>query len=1063
LSTSAHTADRSSRRLSIPGDLSRVAVVRAWLEEIAASTSLSPARTFDMQVVVSEAVANAVEHAASAVDIEVWVLPDRLVVEVTNDGPFRPGLYRDGEGRRRGLGLPLMVSLADQVHVSRMTDQRTKVTLTFFTGLTPELETAPESVAAAPPGSAAKTDAWGGRFKRASPWFLLAPVPLLIVLAAVFYGANVGGVRESAGLLTAFNTLFTTAASFVIAYLAARTYLAGGSGAYVMLGAGGVALGVGSLLAGPFISEPNTAITVHNTLFLVSGVLFVASGLSLLRRLKPEERSLHRLYLGLTYLGVVVLATLLSLLSGLGDFPAYYVPGVGFTQVRAVVLGFGVVTFIAAAVCYGLVCRKRPSRFALMLGASFAVYGVALGAGLLTAAATGSPINWLVRAGTWIGGVYLLLGVLSLEQGGAWLLPLERSLRESEDRYRQLVDLSPEAVFIHSDGRFRFANPAAAALLGFSSPRELIGREVDEALAPATRNAGRQRIAAVYAGGVAHPADEVFLRADGSLVEVNVVRTRIEYEGRLAVQTSARDTTERKQAAEALRESEERFRGIFTSNVAALAIWDTEGHLLDANDRFLEMIGYTRHDFEAGDVRWDEATPAEMRQRDYHVVRELQAGKEIKPYEKEFLRPDGTRVPVIVGGGMLPGSPNVGVAFAIDITERKYAQEALVESRAAYQSLAENLPGVLMRYDRALRVVYLSPQAEQITGVPTQDFIGHTNREVGMPEDLSDLWEDAIRAVFESGRGQTVEFSFSSETGDSTFLLKLVPELDADGHTIAHVLGISTDITQRVQAERTLRESEARQRVLAEENERLYREQALIATGLQSALLDITRPVAGIDFAHLYRSASRDAAVGGDFYDVFEVNEGRIAVLIGDVSGHGVEAARVATLVKDVVHAFAHQFRRPSVILGKTNGLLLKKRVTGFVTLFLGILDRESGLLAYSSAGHPNGMLRKAKDRVELLDAGSLPLGIFEGDSWRESRVQVQKEDLLLLYTDGAFESRRDGELFGQHRLVKTLEEWPADSPERLPEKLLAEVLRFCGGELKDDVAIVALRLVEYR
>jgi PAS domain S-box-containing protein len=101
----------------------------------------------------------------------------------------------------------------------------------------------------------------------------------------------------------------------------------------------------------------------------------------------------------------------------------------------------------------------------------------------------------------------------------------------------------------------------------------------------------------------------------------------------------------------------------------ALAIWDAEGRLLEVNDQFLKVIGYTRDQFEAGQVRWDEATPLEMRQRDYDAVKELQAGKVIEPYEKEFIRPDNTRVPVIVGGSILPGTPDIGVVFAVDITE----------------------------------------------------------------------------------------------------------------------------------------------------------------------------------------------------------------------------------------------------------------------------------------------------------------------------------------------------------------------------------------------------------
>ena len=214
----------------------------------------------------------------------------------------------------------------------------------------------------------------------------------------------------------------------------------------------------------------------------------------------------------------------------------------------------------------------------------------------------------------------------------------------------------------------------------------------------------------------------------------------------------------------------------------------------------------------------------------------------------------------------------------------------------------------------------------------------------------------------------------------------------------------------------------------------------------------------GIQFGHLYRSATKEASVRG-VYDVFKVKDGGIAVLIGDVSGHGVEAARIATLVKDVIHAFAHQSRRPSVVLHNTNELLLEKRIPGFVTLFLGILDPETGQVTYSSAGHPNGLLRERAGTIELLEAASSPLGVFPDQFWKEDEIQLGNEDLLFLYTDGAIEARRGGEFFGQEGLTRVLSLWAQRSPQFLPHAVFDEVMAFSGGLLTDDVAMLALTL----
>ena len=119
-------------RLSLRADLAEVEKARRLVDQIHDLRGLSEERAFDVKVAVSEACANAIEHAASAVLVVAWLLPDRVLIEITNDGGFLPGLQKDTDGRRRGLGLPLMVSLADQLHVARLETGITRVSLTFF-------------------------------------------------------------------------------------------------------------------------------------------------------------------------------------------------------------------------------------------------------------------------------------------------------------------------------------------------------------------------------------------------------------------------------------------------------------------------------------------------------------------------------------------------------------------------------------------------------------------------------------------------------------------------------------------------------------------------------------------------------------------------------------------------------------------------------------------------------------------------------------------------------------------------------------------------------------------
>ena len=220
--------------------------VRAWAWEAGSAASLPEARIFDLQVTVSEATANAIEHAASAVELTAWVLPDRLLVEVTNDGVFQPGLYKDHDGRRRGLGLPLIVSLADQVHVSRLASDKTQVSVTFF--LDGHRQPVPELAPLVLP-----TESVVREETRLPNWvlaLLLLPIPLLVISVALLYALGVSGAWDSAALLTAGNTLFLSAASIVIAYLAARSYQLTRSFAVLALGAGALVFGIAFVVLG---------------------------------------------------------------------------------------------------------------------------------------------------------------------------------------------------------------------------------------------------------------------------------------------------------------------------------------------------------------------------------------------------------------------------------------------------------------------------------------------------------------------------------------------------------------------------------------------------------------------------------------------------------------------------------------------------------------------------------------------------------------------------------------------------------------------------------------------
>jgi serine phosphatase RsbU (regulator of sigma subunit) len=253
------------------------------------------------------------------------------------------------------------------------------------------------------------------------------------------------------------------------------------------------------------------------------------------------------------------------------------------------------------------------------------------------------------------------------------------------------------------------------------------------------------------------------------------------------------------------------------------------------------------------------------------------------------------------------------------------------------------------------------------------------------------------------------------------------------------------------QSEETLRESEAQQRHIADV--------------LQETLLTVPRQLPGVAFGHLYQPATVTGRVGGDFYDVFALPGGKVGLLIGDVSGHGLEAAALTSVSKNTIKAFALEERSPGAVLEKTNLVVIRTLHDSdatsrhFVTAFYGVLDPETGTLRYSSAGHPPAVIRRASGESALLDSPSPVVGVFEDARFQDKTEQLGPEDLLVLYTDGLTDARIENRFFGEQGLRAVLAERTDCAAPGLPSALHDEVVRYCGGTLRDDLAILAIQL----
>lgn len=239
-----------------------------------------------------------------------------------------------------------------------------------------------------------------------------------------------------------------------------------------------------------------------------------------------------------------------------------------------------------------------------------------------------------------------------------------------------------------------------------------------------------------------------------------------------------------------------------------------------------------------------------------------------------------------------------------------------------------------------------------------------------------------------------------------------------------------------------------------------YRSQEEVASVLQSALLDVAHEVPGVEYRASYTSAAELARVGGDFYDMVPLPNNMVGFVLGDVSGKGLDAAKMMMATKNALRAYLFTGIPPDQVVFATNRLLEATTASDkFVTLFCGVVDTNTGLFEYCSAGHPTGLIRRRTGQLASLANTSTFVGAFADAEFRLSEGGLEDGDYLFLYSDGAIEASRedDGELFGINRLRTILENTSFDD---VVDKVASEVARFTGGQLKDDMVLLAVRML---
>lgn len=614
-----------------------------------------------------------------------------------------------------------------------------------------------------------------------------------------------------------------------------------------------------------------------------------------------------------------------------------------------------------------------------------------------------------------------------------------KALKASEQQFRAIADNAVDAIIsIDSNSKITFWNKAAEKFFGYKA-EEIINKELTIIMPERYRPAHKKGVARFVRTGKTRYLGKTIalegLRKNGTEFPLELSVSSWKIDDELYFTAIIRDDTERKKIEEALKTSEERFRRLSEAAFEGIVIHE-QGKIIEMNLTLAHMFGYEPKEL-IGKIGFPLLTPESQKE----VQKRIATGSE-EPYQVVGIRKDGTTFPIEIHAKTTQWKGRtVRVGAISNITERKKIEQKLKDSEKRYRQLVELSPdGVAIHSEGKL--IYANPAALSIVGATKLDqLLGKSVLEFVHP----DFREIVKKRFQEMALGQVapvIEEKFLRLNGTPIDVEAAAAPIIFQEKPAIQVF--FRDITERKQIQNELKKAKDVSDHISEV--------------LQESLIRPVPKIPKLKIATALESAYEAQKIGGDFYDVFELGNNLVAVLIGDVAGKGVEAAGLTETVRSSVRTLAYIEPSPSFVFSKTNQSIMRQTPPGmFVTAAFFIINTNTGRVRFSRAGHPPAILCNGVEcRVIEVPLGN-PLGTFT-DVYEESYLKLKEKQTIILYTDGLTEAKRGPELFGEVGVLATLAKIKDKTPRKIVDGLVKAAAEFAQGKLQDDIALVAIR-----